>query len=64
MDILIWKICFVLFRKCLNPVKVDIVNLSTKPFIEDDNLGYKTNINLIDNCKAYTDTINKVFGNG
>ncbi|KAL5237473.1 hypothetical protein ACI65C_004883 [Semiaphis heraclei] len=50
--------------KCLNPVKVDIVNLSTKPFIEDDNLGYKTNINLIDNCKAYTDTINKVFGHG
>lgn len=45
-------------------MKVDVVNLSTKPFIEDDNLGYKTNINLIDNCKAYTETINKVFGNG
>lgn len=52
------------FRKCLSPAKVDIVNMSTKPFIEDDNLGYRTNINLIDNCKAYTDTINKVFGKG
>jgi len=50
--------------KCLIPVQVDIVNLSTKPFIEEDNLGYKTNINLIDNCKAYTDTIHKVFGRG
>jgi len=51
--------------KCLIPVNVDIVNLSTKPFIEaDTNLGYKTNINLIDNCKSYTDTINKVFGKG
>lgn len=46
------------------PVKVDIVNMSTKPFIVDDSLGYKTNINLINNCKSYTDTINKVFGNG
>lgn len=51
--------------RCLNPVNVAIVNLSTKPFIEaDTNVGYKTNINLIDNCKAYTDTINKVFGKG
>jgi hypothetical protein len=64
MNILIKFLFFFVFRKCLNPVKVDIVNLSTKPFIEDDNLGYKTNVNLIDNCKAYTDTINKVFGNG
>lgn len=51
-------------RKFLSPVKVDIVNLSTKPFIEDDNLGYKTNINLIYNCKAYTNTLNKIFGKG
>lgn len=62
VNILTWIFNF--FRKCLNPANVDIVNLSTKPFIEDDNLGYKTNINLIDNCKAYTDTINKVFGMG
>ncbi|XP_050426158.1 BRCA1-A complex subunit Abraxas 1-like [Adelges cooleyi] len=48
--------------KCLTPIKVDIVNLSTKPFIENDNLGYKTNINLISNCKSYTNTLNKVFG--
>lgn len=38
--------------------------MSTKPFIEEDNLGYKTNIDLIDNCKSYTNTINKVFGKG
>lgn len=44
------------------PVKVDIVNMSTKPFIESDNLGYKTNINLISNCKSYTNTLRKVFG--
>ncbi|XP_050529181.1 BRISC complex subunit FAM175B-like [Daktulosphaira vitifoliae] len=50
------------FRKCLMPVKVDIVNLSTKPFIESDNLGYKTNINLISNCKSYSNIIHKVFG--
>lgn len=38
--------------------------MSTKPFLEGDSLGYKTNINLIDNCKAYTDTVNRVFGKG
>jgi len=61
----LYLIRFVLIRKSLNPVSVDVMNLSIKPFLESDtNLGYKTNINLIDNCKAYTDTINKVFGRG
>ncbi|VVC44782.1 Hypothetical protein CINCED_3A024839 [Cinara cedri] len=52
--------------KSLSPIKVDIVNMSTKPFIEKENvtLEYKTNIDLIQNCKSYKDAKFKVFGEG